>query len=325
MPNDFSHIQTDFFKQAKQKIGSTTLPANEIASLLKISRSEAYNKISGKSQLTLNQLYTLCKKYNIRFEIPNKQQLNSCNISYTPFHSGNISISDYIKSLNVFIEEMASKQIINLSCATDDIPFFHLFKYPELTAFKMHFWDNRILKYGENNAEKCFDFKKYNKKDIKVAYQLYNNYQNIPSTEIWTKSYLLITPDQIKYAQESQLIKDSGLGKIICDQLLSTLTDVEKYAVKRTKKNDVPFEWYQCDVVGSVTYLVETLEGKNCFLRFNTFNNFQTTDDKVCKEVQMWLNSLLNNSTGFSGHGSRQRNIYLQNARKTIEDLRDSF
>ncbi|MEO6706829.1 MAG: hypothetical protein ABIN04_13390 [Ginsengibacter sp.] len=325
--NEFNNIQTQLFRDLQQKLSQDTLPANEIASLLKISRSEAYNKISGKSQLTLSQLYQVCLKFNLHFEIGQKKEVNSCRVGYTPFHSGNISVSDYIILLNQFLENLSTQQVTKLSCATDDIPFFHLFKYPELAAFKLHFWDSRISKAGVNKPEKIFDFKNVNKKEIRNALKIHKTYLTIPSLEIWTKSYLLITPDQIKYAFESKLIKDAKLGEVICDQLLATLADIETYAIDRSKnkKTGVPFEWYQCDVVGSVTFLADTPEKQYSFLRFNTFNNFQTEDAQLCKEVEMWLLSLLNNSTGFSGHGSRQRNLYLHHARKTIERLKEGF
>lgn len=327
MDATFNNMQIDIFKKLQQQLGGNTLPANEVAALLKISKSEAYNKINGKSQLTLNQLYTICKKYNLHFEINPFNETNTCSVRYTPFHTGSVSVSDYIVLLNKFMDGMAMQQVKKLSCATDDISFFHLFKYPELAAFKLHFWDSRIAASGENKTEKILDYKKVNKKDIRNALQLHKTYMNIPSLEIWTKSYLLITPDQVRYAQESQLIKDAGLGRVICDQLTAVMHDIETYAIQKSKstKNNIPFEWYQCDVVGSVTYLADMLEKQYTFLRFNTFNNFQTDDKQLCKEVEMWLFSLLNNSTGFSGHGSRQRNIYLHDTRKTIDGLRDGF
>ena len=322
-----NHLQIQFFKNLQQQLSKNTLAANEIAATLKISKSEAYNKISGKSQLTLNQLYILCKKYNIHFEISQSEETHSCKVRYTPFHTGNVSVSDYIILLNNFMQELTRNNVTRLSCATDDIPFFHLFKYPELAAFKLHFWDNRILKSGENKPEKIFDFKKVNKKDIRDAFKIHKTYLDIPSLEIWTKSYLLITPDQIKYAYQSKLFKDPVLGKVICDQLIATLSDIESYAIQRskTKTGNISFDWYQCDVVGSVTYLADTPDKQYSFLRFNTFNNFQTDDKQLCKEVEMWLLSLLNNSTGFSGHGSRQRNLYLHDAKKTIESLKENF
>lgn len=325
--NKVDDVQKEFFKKIRVKIASDTLPANEIAALLHLSKSEVYNKIKGTSQLTISQIYTLCNKYEVNFEITPVNNNNSCRVKYTPFHTGNVDMASYLLRLNKFVSELMKQNDPKLSCATDDIPFFHLFKYPELTAFKLHFWESRIAQSGENKPEKVFDYKKSNKKDIKAANRLHKTYMSIPCMEIWTKSYMLITPDQLKYAFESQLIKDSELGKIICDQLLLTLDDIETYAIQKSKsKNEtVPFDWYQCDVVGNVSYLATTQDIQYCFLRFNTFNNLQSDDEQLCMEVSMWLQSLLNNASGFSGHGSKQRNIYLRDARQTIENLKSMF
>lgn len=105
------------------------------------------------------------------------------------------------------------------------------------------------------------------------------------------------------------------------------LNDIESYAIQRSKntRENISFEWYQCDVVGNVTYLADTPGKQYSFLRFNTFNNFQTDDKQLCEEVDMWLHALLNNSTGFSGQGSRQRNLYLQHTKQTIERLKEGF
>jgi hypothetical protein len=199
---------------------------------------------------------------------------------------------------------LAASGVRKISCATDDIPFFHLFKYPELTAFKLHFWNNRIIKNRETWHGEAFDLNKANKKDILAAYQLYKIYQAIPCVEIWTKSNLLITIDQIRYAAETHGLKDKKSGRLICEQLI---------------------DWYFCDLVGSVTYLAETAEKRFCFLRFNTFNNLQSDDEALCEEVDMWLQSLLNDATGFSGHASKHRNTYLQGVVKTCEELAAMF
>jgi extradiol dioxygenase family protein len=39
----------------------------------------------------------------------------------------------------------------------------------------------------------------------------------------------------------------------------------------------------------------------------------------------MWLQSLLNGATRFNGQGSKQRNIYLRDARQNIEKLKEMF
>lgn len=320
-------LQKEFLKEIGQKVATNSLLSNEIAKVLEISKSEAYNKISGKSALTLTQVNSLCTKYNVDFEIKKPGGSLTCKVAYTPFHAGKTDMGKYLVLLNKFMNDMAMSNVSKLSCATDDIPFFHLFKYPELAAFKLHFWDTRIPKKNISNANKNFDFKKANKKNIRAALELHKTYSTIPCLEIWTKSYLLIIIDQIKYAYESQLLKDKKLANIICDQLLHTLADVENYALfgSKSKTKEISFDWYQCDVVGNVAYLADIPGKQICFLRFNTFNNFQSDDGQLCNEVDMWMKFLLNNATGFSGQGSKQRNNYLHNARETIQSLKEKF
>lgn len=322
---EVDNIQKKFFQTLRRQLPEDVLPANEIASLLNISKSEAYNKINGKSHLTVGQIYIICKTFNIRFQIGADSDSDSSLVRFTPFHSGKYLVSDYLQTLNRLLDNLLLQKITKLFCSSDDIPFFHLFKYPELAAFKLHFWESRICKYGEAKAEKTFDAKNLNAIDIEVAKKLHKTYLSIPSLEIWTSSYLLMTPAQIKYAFESQLIKDAVLGKLLCDQLLHVLDDIENYAIQNNKGSNVPFEWYQCEVVGSVTYLTNLPEKQECFVRFNTFNHFHSSDEELCKEVEMWLGALKGNSVGFSGQGSRQRTMYLQDVRKLIETLKDDF
>jgi hypothetical protein len=320
-----NNAQAAFFKQFKDRLPPQSLIANELADSLRISKSEAYNKLKGNSGLTLQQLELLCNKYDINFEIKPATTLNSCNVRFTPFHTGQVSISIYIERLNYQIQQVAMKGLKKLTCSTDDIPFFHLFKYRELTAFKLHFWNSRIYTQRKNKPEQVFEFKKANKKDISNAYELYRLYQQIPSTKIWTKSELLIIVDQLRYAIESKLISDKKLQGIICQQLLEVLNDIEGYAIDGIKNKiyNTAYDWFYCDVVGNVSYLAEREDNDYCFLRFNTFNNFESSDSSLCTEVRMWLNSLLNDAVGFSGQGSKHRNIYLENVRRNIQTLID--
>lgn len=315
--------QTRFFEQLKNKLSSETLIANELAVALNISKSEVYSKLKGTSSITLQQMELLCNKYNVNFEIKPSQNINTCSVKFTPFHTGKINISQYIENLNRQMQVVASKGLKNLSCSTDDIPFFHLFKYKELAAFKLHFWASRIHTQHKTKQDQVFDFKKANKKDIKNANDLYNIYQQIPCTEIWTKSELLIIIEQIKYSIESKLITDKKLQEVICKQLLSVLNDVEGYAIDscKNKSKSAVYDWYFCDVVNNVSYLAEREDMNVCFLRFNTFNNVESADESICEEVRMWLNALLNDAVGFSGKGSKHRNIYLGNLRKSIDKI----
>ncbi len=116
--------QVEFFRQIGKKITSHALLAEEIAQALDISKSEAYNKISGKSQVTITQVETLCNKYHVSFEINAPTDLNGCYVKFSSFHSGAADISKYLESLNNLMHMLAASGVRKISCATDDIPFF---------------------------------------------------------------------------------------------------------------------------------------------------------------------------------------------------------
>lgn len=317
------NVQTAFFSNIKNLLSPSKLLANEIALVLRISKAEAYNKIKGSSSLTLQQIEILCKVFNCRFEVNPQADKTTSRFRFTPFHTGKVDMLQYITSLHKQVDNMQKNGLQKLSCSTDDIPFFHLFKYPELTAFKLFFWNSRISSSAGNKATPTFTNKNKDKKTIAAAYSLYEVYQIIPCLEIWNNSETLIILEQMRYAFTNNLVTDKKLRQEICNQLMLVLHDIEGYAISKAKNKEVlaTFDWHYCEVVNNVSYLATLENSQACFLRFNTFNNLESGDANICREVDNWLQSLLKESVGFSGQGSNMRNKYLLSLRKQIEEL----
>lgn len=315
-------IQQHFLQRIEQKLAGTLL-VRELMDILEISKSEAYHKISGKSLLTTTQITSLCQRFEINFTIPGFKQHHLSEVSFTPFRHQSGTVSTYLESLEKLLLSIASANHKLLSCATDDIPIFHLFGYPELSAFKLHFWQLRAT----DNAPFLFDFSRWDDALLNITRALHETYKTIPSVEVWTKSSLLSTLEQIKYAKENGIITGNAMGRLICNQLRSALQDIEGYAIHKQKPAaDSPlFDWYFYEIIGSITYLAETDGNLMMFLRFNTFNTLQAYNQPVCEEVKHWLHKLVADSTGFSGQGSLHRNRYLAKAYAACDELEQSF
>lgn len=316
-------IQVEFIHQIARKIGEEKVLAAELSSALGISKSEAYGKANGSSLLTTTQILTLCDAYGIDFSIVREKGRSSAKVGFIPFHAIDYSLYDYIKSLENFLATLSTANNKKIICATDDIPVFHMFKYPELTAFKLHFWNLRIA----NNPDIVFDINRFDSSILQTAQQLHELYIQIPSTEIWTNHLSLNTIEQIRYAAENELFANKETGKLICEQLTNTIKDVEAYALKGSKTDDAAsdFEWYFYNVIGGITYLAEADDRRTAFIRFNTFNNLQVDNGPLCDEVAHWLSHLIQDSTGFSKQGSVQRNRYLKRAYESFEQLQKLF
>lgn len=316
-------LQVNFFKQLSRKLPVNRKMSDELVELLGISKGEAYKKINTKSLLTIPQIKLLCDKFQVSFTIAGKENRSAANVNFTPFHTGKITVKDYISSLEKFLDNIAAAGNGKLTCATDDIPIFHLFQYPELTAFKLHFWQMRII----DQAPFKFNVNDWGASVLHAAARLHQLYQTIPSVEVWTKTSLLNTLDQIKYAAETKIITDKKTGKLICTQLRSALAEIEMYAINRNKlsKNEVPFDWYFYDIIGTITYLAEMNGELATYIRFNTFNTIQEENGPLSTEVKHWLENLVKDATGFSGQGSVQRNKYLAAAYDQCDAMAELF
>ncbi len=316
-------VQQEFLQQLASKLSNGQKLAETVGSVIGISKGEAYKKITGKSLLTLPQVQMLCNHFNINFAIHGEQNRSSSIVNFAPFHTGKISVKDYINSLDMFLQEIASADQKKLTCATDDIPLFHLFKYAELTAFKLHFWQMRVI----DKAPFKLNMSDWGASVLKPAVHMHELYLQIPSVEVWTKTSLLNTLEQIKYAAETGIITDKKLGKLICSQLRDAIGDIELYAVTRSKQsnNEVLFDWYFYDIIGTITYLAE-MDGKcTTYVRFNTFNTIREENGPMCIEVKHWLDGLVQDATGFSGQGSVQRNKYLGKAYEQCDAVANLF
>jgi transcriptional regulator with XRE-family HTH domain len=324
--NEVQALQTAFFNKIKQQANSITLVANEIAELLSVTKSEVYHKMQGRSFLTLQQIYLLSKTYNVPFFTGGNNKEATTVFQYQSFYEKNITIDNYLSSLHNFLSGISAGKNKKLFCATEDVPTFHLFKYPELAAFKMYYWERRLNALNSDTITPPFNSKSIRPDRIKTAHELYLLHREIPGVEIWSRGALFNTIDQINYAAETGNIKDKCLGRTIAQQFLSVLQDVERDAKQQKKDgSNVPFDWYFCDVIGNITYLAEMNGSRMAFIRLNTFNNLHTDEERICNEIRLWIDALINDGVSFSGQSSKYRNLYLNEAFKGCHNLIGAF
>jgi len=306
--------QVNFFQAISAALPEYQNLAQSVADVLGISTNEAYKKIRGTSNISLPQLIKLSDAFATPFTYqPNR--LPSVSFNYLYINRDTPDMLGYLKNLlqNLkLIQQRADKHII---IATDDIPIFHFFKYPELACFKLFFW-------ADNPAHK-FDYAAINEEVVAVAQELNRIYLEIPSTEIWSKDAVLGTVYQLRYAFEAGHIGDKALAEKIVEQIRYCLTDMNMYAISAKKTIDPKhsFNWYNCDVLGSLAYLIEFKDSMLCYNRFNTFNYLKTDDQFYCSQTKDWMQGLIRKSVAFSGQGEKHRNKFLYTAFAICDQL----
>lgn len=324
-------IQADFIEKLKQALPPYQNAAQSIADCLEISLNEAYKKIRNKSALTLQQLSKLSDTFKvpISYEPENGSKVT---FSYSAIGGGNLSLAgmspdleggqsgmeSYLFDLLQNLKSIHGAKNKHLTIATDDIPLFHLFKYPELSAFKLFFWFESIVGHTQK-----FDSTFITESIVQLTQELNRTYLEIPSTEIWAKNSIHRSLEQIRYAFEAGYINDKSLAEELVVQLRYCLTDMNMYAMSSKKTIDIAhtFNWYNCDVLGTIAYLAEVNGNMVCFNRFNTFNFLKTDDLNYCEQTRRWIQSLMRKSVSFSGQGEKHRNKYIYQAFQECDAL----
>lgn len=308
--------QLNFFDSIKAILPNYQNLAQSVADVLEISINEAYKKIRGDSKLNLNQIIKLADHFEIPFVYNPKESL-SVTFNYLNVNE-DLDMINYLQSLLDNINLLKKSKKKHITITTDDIPVFHFFKYPELTSFKLFFWAN-----SANQTERAFDSSFLTDDILRISKELHQSYLEIPSTEIWSKDTVTGTIEQIRYAYEAGHITDKDLAIKIVEQVRYCLTDMNMYAIgsKKTIDPDHTFNWYHCDVLGSIAYLVDLGSHMRCFNRFNTFNYLKTDDAHYCKQTKNWMNGLIKKSVSFSGQGEKHRNKFLYHSFAECDQL----
>jgi hypothetical protein len=303
-------IQESFFAAIKSALPTYQNLAQSVAEVLSISINEAYKKIRGKSAINMQQLAILSDAFKVPF-IYKPKKLPTVTFDYLSIDRTAPNMLAYLSDLLENLKFIQRSKHKHITITTDDIPVFHFFKYPELTAFKLFFWADSSVTTGMK-----FDESFLSPEIMEVSKELHQTYLTIPSTEIWSKDTVWGTIEQIRYAFEAGHITDKNLANKIIEQVRYCLTDMNMYAIgsKKTIDPEHTFTWYNCDVLGSISYLVDFKDSMLCFNRFNTFNYLKTEDEFYCEQTKAWMQGLIKKSVSFSGQGEKHRNKYLYHA-----------
>ncbi|QNN42757.1 helix-turn-helix domain-containing protein [Pedobacter roseus] len=287
-----------FFEAIKAALPEYQNMAQSIAEVLEVSTNEAYKKIRGSSILNLQQIIKLSDSFRVPF-IYKPDQLPTVTFDYLSVDQEIPNMLLYLQDLLKNLKQIQQSKHKHITITTDDIPLFHFFKYPELTCFKLFFWSDSVM-----NTDVKFDPSGFAAEIIEISKELNQIYLEIPCTEIWSKDTVHGTIEQIRYAFEAGYIT-KALAEQIIEQVRYCLTDMNMYAISSKKTIDPAhtFNWYNCDVLGSISYLVDFKDSMACYNRFNTFNYLRTEDQPYCKQTKQWMQGLIMKSVSFSGQG----------------------
>lgn len=320
--------QLAFIQRIKSVLPSNISLVDELSDLLKLSSDSAYRRIRGESSLSIEEITLLCKHFKISFDsFINNSSEHTVNFSYQPFNGNANPFIQYLQGIKTALENILKytvdqQQII---FAAEDIPVFHHFAHPNLTAFKLFYWNKSIINAPGFEGKK-FEHMVSDPMLKELAKEIYELYAKIPSIEIWSDDTANSTFKQIEFYWDSGVFLNKGDALQICDDLNQMLLRICKQAELNVKLDihnkpvDVPnnYKLYHSDVmIGNNCILTQVGAQKETYISYHTFNSMSTKNATFCNETEFWLKNLVRKSNLISGVGEKQRYRYF----KIIDDV----
>ena len=318
-------IQSTFLERIRQRLPENLSFADELGEILSISRDSAYRRIRGETVLSLEEVKTLYNHFGISVD-----ELLSDSSQMVTFHRRVVSHKDYnlekwqnsiLKNLD-FLLSFEEKEMI---FAAKEIPVFHYFRMPELSAFKHFFWMKTLLGYPD------YEHKNYSKDAVPkeilaTAEKEWHKYSSIPSTEIWSEEAVNDTLKQIEFYHECSFFERTDQAAFLCDELIELITKVREEASAGIKSEGGAFNLYHNEILIADNTVFARMGKKRCvYVNQNTFNLLLTFQEPFCEQTESYLQNLIKKSTLISKTAERERNRFFNNMKKRIESYKDRF
>ena len=233
---DGLQIQHELFELIKIRAADPKAWIDEIATILSISKPAVYKRINGTTALSLDDVARLMRQYSISFDklvLPDK---NSISFDFPYLEREIKSFPDYVIPLRAAVEKLSKVPEIKVWYATNELPFFYYFFFPDLTYFKFYMYARTVwnIPSYQNMKINLQEFSGYYalKDDIDA---IQTAYYSLPGLELWNENVLNNTLNQIVYFLSSNYFEIPQEAFVLCDRLSSIIQHATKMAEKCKK------------------------------------------------------------------------------------------
>ena len=315
-------IQNYFIEKLKEVLPPTVSLADEMADVLNVSTDSAYRRIRGETELTIEEIYKLTKKYTISVDEVFGNQSNTVTFSYTKLTDSETNFEAYLLRLCEHLKAINKFETKKIMYVAEEIPIFYSFFSKKLTEFKLFYWQRSVLNIPTYQQQK-FNWGIVPASLIEIANQSFKEYLTIPSTEIWTVETVQTGLKQIRFYFESGIITAVHALELLKDYRCMIEVVQQNSADARKNKSDKTETYF--------LYNSEVMLGTNCiyvqmgnsnysYISFNTMNSLTTNNPQFCEETEHWLKNLEKKSTLISGVSEKQRYQFFNQLFKAIDD-----
>jgi hypothetical protein len=326
-PKTEQGIQDHFIKRFRQALVPGIGLAEEMADILDVSIDSAYRRIRGETELTLDEVFRITRKYPISLDEVFSNRGDTVTFAYTKLTDSETNFVSYLTRLHGHLSALNKFGNRKIYYVAEEIPMFYSFYSQKLIEFKLFFWQRSVLNIAKYQQVR-FDWGVVPKDLVDLAHESYKQYMMIPSIEVWTEETVLTGLKQIRFYYESGLITKTHAMELLHDyrQMIEMVHANAETGRKNVSDQSETYTLYCSDVVLGTNCIYAIMgETKYSYISFNSINSLTTNNPEFCEETEHWMRNLEKKSTLISGVGEKQRYQFFSLMFKAIEDFTEKI
>ncbi len=323
-------LQTALIGEIISKFSSRQGAIDSVAEILSIGRESATRRMKGTTMISPNEMTKLCQHFDISLDQFIHKESDNVIFNYNHFIQPVKTFEDYLNQLLKNQQLALSLEGSKIYYATQEVPPFQYFFYPELTAFKLYVYGITVwgMDFLENN--KC-SLDIISPEVSEKAMECARLYALLPSVDLWSWGILNHSLNQIEYMAETDRFEPPELALNVCDLLLDLLNRHKLMAKlgKKFHKSSNSADSYG-DFYLHYNELVNTnntilLKSESLKVLFTTFGNpnfLRTMDPRTCSFFEKWFEKTISRSVAISVHSEKNRDYYFNRLNKMVLQLK---
>ena len=325
-------LQQQLFNAVKGKIDKSVSAADEIATLLNISADSAYRRIRGEITVPLDELYLLCKHYQVSMDrLMNVQQGGI--IFQGQYIDKNFKFSQYLVSVMNDLAYMNSFKEKEFFYMCKDLPIFHHYHLRDIAAFKWFFWMKTYFEFTEFE-DKQFNFDLHTSEDFAIEQKILDLYNQIPSVEMWNLETMNIFFRQIEFYRDGEVFtSDRDILRLyeaiekLWDHLEEQAALGYKFKYGDPKQSPMgAFRMYFNEVLMGDNNSLVVLDGhKMSYVSHTTINFMRTMDKAFNDNMYNHVHNQMKRSTLISEVSEKERSRFFRIIRDKIEHRKEAL
>ena len=326
------NFQLQLFAHLKEVMPAHLSMVDELVDLLNLSADSVYRRIRGEKELSINELKEICIHYQLSLD--HLLDLNEDSVLFKAPGMNGISgeFVDYLKDMLKQFKYFNSfeKKEMNYLCKDSTLWNFYLF--PELAAFKTFFWSKTINQHPDLH-DQIFSYEEFPFIEcFKIGQQILQEYNQIPSVELWNLESMHSTINQISYYKDAGNFKTDPDFLLVLESLHKMINHLQLETEKGFKfmpgATDVsykaPIQFYVNELILGNNTMVINLNGKNLtMVTYSVLHYLFTRNPTFSASVLDSFQNLLSRSTLISKSAEKERNRFFNTLRLKVNALRN--